>query len=73
MDAKAIISLIFAILLAIFAIISIVRKKLCITFVGKTQDGERTWVQCTEGTKAIVGGIVILLGAIGLALWAILA
>lgn len=73
MGSGAITTLIFAILLAIFAIVSIIRKKLCITFVAKDESGERSWVQCTEGTKAIVGGIVILLGAIGLALWAILA
>lgn len=73
MDAHSIGYLIFAILLAIYAIISIVRKKLCIVIVGKTPEGERKWTKCCKGRKAIIGGFVILLGAIGLGLWAILA
>ena len=73
MGTGAISTLIFAILLAIYAIVSIIRKKLCMTIVGKTESGERRWTTCTEGTKAVVGGVLILLVAIGLGLWAILA
>jgi hypothetical protein len=72
MGTGAVTTLIFAILLAIYAIVSIIRKKLCITIVGKTESGERKWTTCTEGTKAVIWGVVILLVAIGLGIGAIL-